>query len=38
MREFQRAREPFLRLQPGRIEMRLPLSKKGHAWLMGQLD
>ena len=38
VREFQRAREPLLRLQPGRVEMRLPLSKKDHAWLMGQLE
>jgi hypothetical protein len=32
LREFLRSREPFLTIEKGRIELRLPLSKRDHKW------
>lgn len=38
VREFVRAKERFAVLEPGRIEVRLPMSKADHAWFLGQIE
>lgn len=38
VREFLRSGEKLLMVQPGRIELRLPLSTKDHQWLRGQFE
>jgi hypothetical protein len=38
VREFLRSGEKLLVVEPGRIELRLPLSAKDHAWFKGQME
>ena len=38
LREFFRAGEKLLVLEPGRMELRLPCSPKDHAWLKEQIE
>jgi hypothetical protein len=38
VREFDRSGEPFVSVEAGRIEMRLPMSAKDHAWFKNQLE
>lgn len=38
VREFQRSGEKMLVVEPGRIEFRLPLSPKDHAWFRQQME
>jgi hypothetical protein len=38
VREFGRAGEKLLVVEPGRLEVRLPMSAKDHAWLRTQIE
>jgi hypothetical protein len=38
VREFQRSGEKLVVVEPGRIELRLPLSAKDHAWFKNQVE
>lgn len=38
VREFLRGGEKLLAIEPGRIELRLPLSPKDHAWFRAQVE
>lgn len=38
LREFLRSGEKMIALEPGRIEFRLPLSAKDHAWLRARIE
>lgn len=38
VREFRRAGQSFLVVEPGRLEFRLPLSSEDHAWFKNQIE